>query len=220
MKIILEGDEAQAYVGQKIGEAILEQTTRFPANMKPPEGCKWRPKPLSKEHKALILELHESGMGRAQIARELGLPGRQVSGVIQAYINSKKGVYMTPPHVIDYIETAKIEGLQPMKPLIMPETKKPAIEATGTSCGKPLTRDKVAIDGKMYCGQGCAPKKVPTMITKRPKAPKSNSAIDSLIIDVSAKNQDPLDIANEINRVFGGTWMPGDVTRRLKELRT
>lgn len=216
MQIILEGEEAQAYQDQKIRDAILAETSKFPANTTLPEGCKWRPNPLSKEHKALILELHESGMGRAQIARELGLPGRQVSGVIQAYINSKKGVYMTPPHVIDYIETAKIEGLQPMKPLIMPETKKPAIEATCTSCGKLPGHGKVAVGGKIYC-KGCAPKKVPAMQTKRIKPIKSNSAIDGLIVDMASKP--PIDIADEINRRFGGPWLPEDVSKRLAELR-
>jgi hypothetical protein len=210
MQIILNDEEAKAYQKQKIREAILEQTSRFPAKIELPEGCKLRPNPLTKEAKFLIIELHIEGTPRGKIARELGLPGRQVSGVVQAYINASKKLPTEP----------KIEGLQPMKPLIMPVIEKPPIEPTCSSCGKPLGRDKVAIDGKMYCSQGCAPKKVPTMITKRPKAPKSNSAIDSLIIDVSAKNQDPLDIANEINRVFGGTWLPEHVTKRLKELRS
>ena len=62
MQIILEGDEAQAYVNQKTFEAILAETSKFPANMKLPEGCKPRPIPLSDESKADIKRLHDTGM--------------------------------------------------------------------------------------------------------------------------------------------------------------
>lgn len=221
MQIILNPEESEAYQAQKVREAILAETSKFPANMKLPDGRKLRPRPLTKEEKALIIELHISGMERAQIAREIGLPGRQVSGVVQAYINAKKDVYVTPSPVIDYIEarqTPKIEGLQPMRPLVMPAQESPAIEPTCSSCGKPLSRDKVAIDGKMYCGPTCAPKKVPVMVTKRMRPTKSNSMIDSLMVDMAGKP--PIEIADAINRRFGGTWLPDDVAKRLAELRT
>lgn len=222
MQIILNPEESTDHLKKLIHEAVLAETSKFPANMKPPEGCKWRPKPLSNAEKAEIQQLHDTGRGRAEIAYMLHLPGRQVSGVVQAYVQNRKNVYVTPHPVIDYIEARQapqVESLQPVKPLIMPEAEKPPIEPTCSSCGKSLGHDKVAIGGKLYC-KGCAPKKIPAMQTKRIKPPKSNSAIDSLIIDVSAKKQDPLDIANEINRVFGGTWMPEDVTKRIAELRT
>lgn len=211
MQIILDPEESKAYQDQKVREAILAETSKFPASMQRPINRKPRPAPLSDESKAEIKRLHDTGMRRDQIAKELDLPVLQVGGVVQAYIMN---VLRKRP-----VES-KIEGLQPMKPLVIPGAEKPATDATCASCDKPLGRDKLAIDGKIYCGPKCAPKKVPTMITKRPKAPKSNSAIDSLIVDVSAKKQDPLDIANEINRVFGGAWLPEDVSKRLQELRS
>jgi hypothetical protein len=226
MQIILNEEEAKAYQNQKIREAILAETSKFPANMKLPQGCKPRPIPLSDDEKAKILKLHVDGMARGQIARELHLPGRQVSGFIQGHLhpiatNVQAALDRESVKMHAGLHQAPIiEGLQPMKPLIMPVTEKPPIEPTCASCGKPLGRDKVAIGGKMYCGQACAPKKIPAMQTKRIKPPKSNSAIDSLIVDVSSKNQDPLDIANEINRVFGGAWLPEHVTKRLEELRS
>lgn len=208
MKIILEGDEARAHIDQKIREAILEQTSRFPASMKPK---KPRPAPLSDESKAEIKRLHDAGMRRDQIAEKLGLPVMQVGGVVQAYImNVLRRRHVEP----------KIEGLQPMKPLVvMPAAESPAIESTCASCGKPLTRDKVAIEGKLYC-KPCAPKKVPTMITKRPKQIRSNSEIDDLIVSMSATGASVIDMAAAINRIHGKTWMPDDVSKRLKELRS
>jgi hypothetical protein len=207
MKIILEGDEARAHIDQKVREAILEQTSRFPASMKPK---KPRPAPLSDESKAEIKRLHDAGMRRDQIAEKLGLPVMQVGGVVQAYIMNVLRRWHVEP---------KIEGLQPMQPLVMPEAKKPAIEPTCTSCGKPLGHDKVAIGGKLYC-KPCAPKKVPTMITKRPKQIRSNSEIDDLIVSMSATGASVIDMAAAINRIHGKTWMPDDVSKRLKELRT
>jgi len=117
MQIILEGEEAQAYQDQKVREAILAETSKFPENMKLPEGCKPRPIPLSDESKADIKRLHDTGMMRGQIAKELHLPVKQVGGVVQAYIMNVLRRRPVEP---------KIEGLQPTKPLIPPETEKPA----------------------------------------------------------------------------------------------
>lgn len=195
MQIILDQEEAKAYLA---------------------ETSKSRPKPLTTEQKAEIQRLYHTGMARGQIAKELHLPGRQVSGAVQAYINLAKKLLVEP----------KIEDLQPIQPLVMPEAKSPLEEflddppklgaPTCATCSKPLDHDRVAIGGKFY-HKACAPKKVPTMITRRPKPPKSNSAIDNLIVDMASEA--PIDIANEINRVYGGTWMPDDVTKRLAELR-
>lgn len=115
MQIILNEEEAKSYQDQKVREAILAETSKFPANMKLPENCKPRPNPLTNEQKSEIQRLHDTGMERGQIARELHLPGRQVSGVVQAYINAKK-LSVLP----------KIEGLQPMQPLVMPAEEMPA----------------------------------------------------------------------------------------------
>lgn len=202
MQIILNDEESKTHLEQKIREAILAETSKFP------DGRKLRPEPLTPEQKAEIQRLYHTGMARGQIARELHLPGRQVSGVVQAYINSAKRLLVEPV----------IEGLQPMKPLVMPEVKVPSAKPACASCGNDLGHNKVAIDGKLYCSQKCAPKKVPTMITRRPKPPKSNFAIDSLIVDMAARP--PIEIADEINRRFGGTWLPDDVGKRLAELRS
>jgi len=125
MQIILNEEESKAHIDQKIREAILEQTSRFPASMKPK---KPRPAPLSDESKAEIKRLHDSGMRRDQIAEKLGLPVMQVGGVVQAYIMNVLRRRPVEP---------KIEGLQPMQPLVMPEAEKPATEPTCSSCGKP-----------------------------------------------------------------------------------
>lgn len=209
MQIILNDEEAQAYQDQKIREAILAETSKFPASMRLPDGYKIRPTPLSDESKAEILKLHASGMGRTEIARELHLPGRQVSGVVQGYIQNVARKPRVEP---------KIEGLQPMKPLVMPVIENPPIEPACSSCGRRLGHNKVAIGGKFYCDQICAPEKVPVMATKKLKPPKSNSEIDGLIVDMASKP--PIEIADEINRAHGGAWMPNDVTKRLAELRS
>jgi hypothetical protein len=209
MQIILNPEESTDHLRKMIHEAVLAETSKFPANMKPPEGCNLRPKPLSDESKTEIKRLHDAGMRRDQIAKELNLPVMQVGGVVQAYIMNVLRKLPVEP---------KIEGLQPVQPLVMPEAEKPPIEPTCSSCGKSLSRDKVAIEGKMYCSQGCAPKKVPVMVAKRPKPIKSSSMIDSLIVDMASKP--PIEIADVINRRFGGSWMPEDVTKRLKELRS
>lgn len=115
MQIILNEEEAKSYQDQKVREAILAETSKFPDDMKLPYGCKPRPAPLTDEQKSEIRKLHDTGMERGQIARELHLPGRQVSGVVQAYINAKK-LSVLP----------KIEGLQPIQPVVVSESKSPA----------------------------------------------------------------------------------------------
>lgn len=167
------------------------------------------PTPLTKEQKALVIEYHDTGASPKDISRELGLPGRQVSGVIRAYVQNVVRKQSVKP---------EIEGLQPTQPLVVPEAEKPHIEPTCSLCDKSLDHDRVAIGGKFY-HKGCAPEKVPVMVTKRPKPPKSNSEIDDFIINRSMAGNEPIDIANEVNRRFGGAWMPGDVTKRLAELR-
>ncbi len=222
MQIILNEDESKVHLDQKIREAVLAETSKLP------DGRKLRPKQLTTEQKSEIQRLHDTGMGRAQIAKELHLPGRQVSGVVQAYINAAKKFMdvdqmdaIAAAHIIPVPvtpATPKIEGLQPIKPLVMSEAKSAAVEPTCGSCGKSLGHDKVAIGGKFYC-KPCAPKKVSIMVTKKPKPPRSNSEIDEFIITKSMGEHGSIDIANEINRQFGGAWMGTDVEKRLAELR-
>jgi len=178
MQIILDPEESKAYQDQKIREAILEQTSRFPADTKLPEGCRRRPTPLSDEQKAEIQRLYETGMERGQIARELHLPGRQVSGAVQAYINAAKKLHVEP----------ETEELPPNAPIVSPETESPATEATCTACGSPLGRDKVAIDGKLYCGQECAPAKVPPMVARKTTTCDIDEELLSLVAQKSDMN--------------------------------
>ncbi|MCK9568999.1 helix-turn-helix domain-containing protein [Candidatus Pacearchaeota archaeon] len=230
MQIILDPEESKAYQDQKVREAILAETSKFPVKFELPEGCKLRTRPLTADRKATIMEMYADGMKPRDIARELGLPGRQVSGIIQGNLHpiaanvqaavDRESVKM---HV-ELHQEPKIEGLQPMQPLIMPEAEKPPIEPTCTACGKQLGHDKVAIDGKMYCGPKCAPKKVPTMITKRPKPAKKSTThqerVDEIILRMSKDGERYSSIAAEICNQMGGVWLPDDVGKRLKELRT
>lgn len=222
MIIVLNEEESKAHIEQKIREAILEQTSRFPVKTELPNGCKLRSRPLKADQKATIWEMFADGMKPKDIARELGLPGRQVSGIIQGHLhpigaNVQAALDRESAKMHAGLhQGAKIDDLQPTKPLIMPVVEGPANETTcavfdldipestvetaaaylkdvlGESapkpisceaCGKPLDHNRVAIGGKFY-HKACAPKKVPTMITRRPKPVKSNSAIDSLIVDI------------------------------------
>ena len=167
MRILLNEKESEEWQAMKSREKILEETSRFPPGMKLPAGCKLTKMPLvrlTKAQKSEILQLAGDGIKVPDIATMLQINGRQVSGVIQGH------KYPIAANVQAARQKPKVEGLQPMRPLVMPEAETPTNEPACSSCGKPLGRDKVAIGGQMYCCPDCAPAKVPTMIVKREKA--------------------------------------------------
>jgi len=214
MRILLSEEESREWQETKAREKILEETSRFPPGMKLPDGCKLTKMPLirlSKEQKAEILRLAADGLSTPDIATTLRINGRQVVGVIQGH----KHPISANLHAAR--QKPKVEGLQPMKPLVVHAVETPANKPTCSSCGKPLSHNKVAIGGKLYCCRQCAPKKVPVMVTKKPKPIRSNVDIDNLIVDMASKPQ--IEIADEINRKFGGAWLPADVEKRLADLR-
>jgi hypothetical protein len=126
MKILLDEKESQQWLDIKAREKILEETSRFPQDMKLPANCKLPIKPLTDSQRAEIIRMHEEGIRAIEISERLLLPAAQVRGCMGGHTKRKikkypsekatawieeasqklaaKETYITPKPVIDYIE--------------------------------------------------------------------------------------------------------------------
>ncbi|MCK9570416.1 hypothetical protein M0R72_15825 [Candidatus Pacearchaeota archaeon] len=114
MRILLDEEESQKWLDILDREKTLEETSRFPANMKLPEGCELQPTALTQEIRKEIYRLHDTGHKSREIAPLVGISEARIRGLVGIYNRKKASV------------EPKVEGLQPMQPLVMPTAEKPA----------------------------------------------------------------------------------------------
>jgi hypothetical protein len=111
MMLLLNPTETEKYLDDRAREKILEETSRFPPDMKLP---KPRPMPLTNAQKGRIKQLYAEKMPIPEIAKRIGTGGRQVSGYVSCCLGPGLSAKNLRP---------KVDGLQPMKPLVLPPNK-------------------------------------------------------------------------------------------------
>ena len=190
MMILLDEAETKKWLHMIECEKTPEETSRLPDDM----GCKRPLVRLSAEQKDGILQMTAEGRKVPDIAKSLGINGRQVSGVVQGHkhpiqaniaAQADREFYARQAAHKDataFIEEAsqKLVDRGSMKPIVIP------------------------------MGKAESPAKEP--ITRQDR-------IDAIIQMGSSIGLKHVTIAAQINNDMGGQWLPDDVSKRLAELR-